>query len=71
MMLRKEDIHFSADGGIELSAWLFVPLDEDGPLPAIGMAHGWAGTKYHGLEPATELDNLRGSARQLYGLLHP
>jgi hypothetical protein len=24
-MFRKEDVHFPAEGGIELSAWLFVP----------------------------------------------
>jgi fermentation-respiration switch protein FrsA (DUF1100 family) len=50
-MIRKEDVRFVAEGGIELSAWLFVPDHQDGPLPAITMAHGYAGTKYHGIEP--------------------
>jgi uncharacterized protein len=52
-MVRREDVRFSAEGGIELSAWLFIPA-EDGPLPAITMAHGYAGTKYHGIEPFAE-----------------
>jgi fermentation-respiration switch protein FrsA (DUF1100 family) len=52
-MFREEDVSFPADGGIELSAWLFVP-DADGPLPAITMAHGYAGTKYHTIEPLAE-----------------
>jgi cephalosporin-C deacetylase-like acetyl esterase len=50
-MFRKEDVHFPAEGGIELSAWLFVPERQVTLLPAITMAHGYAGTKYHGLEP--------------------
>jgi fermentation-respiration switch protein FrsA (DUF1100 family) len=52
-VFRKEDVAIPADGGIELSAWLFAP-DQDGPLPAITMAHGYAGTKYHGIEPFAE-----------------
>jgi len=52
-MVRREDVRFSAEGGIELSAWLFIPA-EDGPLPAITMAHGYAGTEYHGIEPFAE-----------------
>jgi hypothetical protein len=52
-MLRNEDVSFPAEGGIELSGWLFVP-GEDGPLPAITMAHGYAWTKYHGIEPTAE-----------------
>src|SRR5947209_3818293 len=47
---RKTDVRFPAEGGVELSAWLFVP-EGSGPFPAISMAHGYAGTKYHGLEP--------------------
>lgn len=51
-MFRKADVRFPAEGGIELSAWLFVPEHQAAaPLPAISMAHGYAGTKYHGLEP--------------------
>jgi dienelactone hydrolase len=53
-MIRKEDVRFPAEGGIELSAWLFIPERRATPLPAITMAHGYAGTKYHGLEPMAE-----------------
>jgi len=54
MMFRKQDVRFPAEGGIELSAWLFVPEHLGAPLPAITMAHGYGGTKYHGLEPMAE-----------------
>ena len=53
-MFRKEDVRFPAEGGIELSAWLFVPEHRAARLPAITMAHGYAGTKYHGIEPVAE-----------------
>ena len=45
----KLDVRVPAEGGIELGAWLFLP-EGDGPHPAITMAHGFAGTKEHGLE---------------------
>jgi uncharacterized protein len=54
IMYRKEDVRFPAEGGIELSAWLFVPQNRTGRLPAITMAHGYAGTKYHGIEPMAQ-----------------
>jgi len=49
-MFGKQDVRFPAEGGIELSAWLFTPERGGGRLPAITMAHGYAGTKYHGIE---------------------
>lgn len=52
-MFKKQDVRFPVEGGVELSAWLFVP-EQPGPLPAITMAHGFAGTKYHGIEPFAE-----------------
>jgi dienelactone hydrolase len=52
-MTRKHDVSFPAEGDIRLAAWLFVP-DGDGPFPAITMAHGYAGTRYHGIEPMAE-----------------
>jgi hypothetical protein len=39
-MLHKKDVRIPAEGGIELSAWLFVPERQEAPLPAITMAHG-------------------------------
>lgn len=53
-MYQKQHVGFPVDGGIELSAWLFVPEHRDVPLPAITMAHGFAGTKYHGIKPFAE-----------------
>jgi uncharacterized protein len=37
-MFTKEDVRFPVDGGIELSACLFVPEHPAPPLPAITMA---------------------------------
>jgi fermentation-respiration switch protein FrsA (DUF1100 family) len=53
-MFRKHNVRFPAEGGIDISAWLFVPEGQSAPLPAITMAHGYAGTKYHGLGPFAE-----------------
>ncbi|MET8128107.1 alpha/beta hydrolase [Streptomyces sp. NPDC005231] len=36
-----------------LHAWLFLP-DGPGPHPTITMAHGFGGTKYHGIEPIAQ-----------------
>jgi len=48
-MVSKTDVSFLADGNVNIGAWLFVP-DGPGPHPAITMAHGYAGTKHHGIE---------------------
>src|SRR5271170_4835249 len=48
-MALKLDVRIPAEGGIELGAWLFLPK-RDGLHAAITMAHGFAGTKEHGLE---------------------
>jgi len=53
-MFRKETVRFPAEGGIDLSAWLFLPKESGTKLPAITMAHGYGGTKYHGIEPMAE-----------------
>jgi len=45
----KLDVTVPAEGGIELGAWLFLP-EGDSIRPAITMAHGFGGTKEHGLE---------------------
>src|ERR1700726_1680804 len=45
----KIDVKVPAEGGIELGAWLCLPKG-DGIRPAITMAHGFGGTKEHGLE---------------------
>lgn len=48
-MFSKSDVRFPVEGGYELHGWLFTPAGK-GPFPAITMAHGFAGTKYHGIE---------------------
>lgn len=48
-MVSKIDVTVPAEGGIELGAWLFLPQG-DGVRPAVTMAHGFAGTKQHGIE---------------------
>jgi len=45
----KLDVTIPAEGGIELGAWLFLP-EGDGIRPAITMAHGFGGSREHGLE---------------------
>ncbi|GAA4629428.1 alpha/beta hydrolase [Actinoallomurus vinaceus] len=52
-MTRRTDIAFTAEGGVVLRGWLFVP-DGPGPHPAVTMAHGFAGVKEHGLERFAE-----------------
>lgn len=49
-MISRVSVEFPADAGVSLSAWLYLP-DLPGPLPAITMAHGYGGTREHGLEP--------------------
>jgi fermentation-respiration switch protein FrsA (DUF1100 family) len=49
-MVRRTDVEFPAEGEVTLRGWLFEP-DGPGPHPGITMAHGYAGTKEHGIEP--------------------
>ena len=49
MVVERTDVELAAEGGVTLRAWLFQP-DRPGPNPAITMAHGFAGTKQHGIE---------------------
>jgi dienelactone hydrolase len=53
-MFDKQTLTFPAEGGIELTAWLFLPTQRTQPLPAITMAHGYAATRYHGIERLAE-----------------
>jgi hypothetical protein len=48
-MISKLDVRLPAEGRVELGAWLFLP-EGSGASPAITMAHGFAGTKEHGIE---------------------
>ena len=52
-MVTRKDVEFEVDGGIKLRSWLFVPPvpPGGGRLPAITMAHGYAGVKEQGIEP--------------------
>lgn len=49
IMFSRIDVRFPAEGEIELAGWLFLP-EGNGPHPAITMAHGYAGTREHGIE---------------------
>ena len=60
-MVLKLDVGVPAEGGIELGAWLFLP-ERDGPHAAITMAHGFAGTKEHGLEVSLRHSPQRASS---------
>lgn len=53
-MYTKHDVSFLAEGGIELSAWLYLPEGMNAKCPAVTMAHGYGVTKHHGLEPTAE-----------------
>jgi uncharacterized protein len=48
-MTHRRDVEFTAEGGVTLRGWLFLP-ETPGPHPGITMAHGFAGVKEHGLE---------------------
>jgi fermentation-respiration switch protein FrsA (DUF1100 family) len=47
--MQRQDVEFTAENGVTLRGWLFVP-DGAGAHPTITMAHGFAGVKEHGLE---------------------
>ena len=53
-MFTRHSVTFPVEGGVELSAWLYIPEGPTGPFPAITMAHGYGGTKYHGIAPMAE-----------------
>jgi uncharacterized protein len=48
-MAQRQEVEFTAEGGVTLRGWLFVP-EGPGRHPAITMAHGYAGVRDHGLE---------------------
>ncbi|MFG2731553.1 alpha/beta hydrolase [Streptomyces canus] len=48
-MTERVDVEFTADGGVTLRAWLYLP-DAEGLRPAITMAHGYGGTREMGLD---------------------
>lgn len=49
-MVQRIDVAFDAEGGVTLHGWLYLPEGGTGPYPAITMAHGYAGTRAHGIE---------------------
>jgi fermentation-respiration switch protein FrsA (DUF1100 family)/ketosteroid isomerase-like protein len=52
-MTQRVDIAFTAEGGVTLRGWLYLP-EGPGPHPAITMGHGYACMKEHGLERFAE-----------------
>jgi fermentation-respiration switch protein FrsA (DUF1100 family) len=53
-MAVREDIRFTADASVELGAWLYLPDAARSRCPAITMAHGYAGTREHGIAKFAE-----------------
>jgi dienelactone hydrolase len=49
-MTTRLDVEFEVEGNERLRAWLYVPDTPTGPRPAVSMAHGYAGTREHGLD---------------------
>ncbi|MBM9400028.1 acetylxylan esterase [Gluconacetobacter azotocaptans] len=49
--IEQHDVAFDAEPGVVLRGWLLRPAGAATPLPAITMAHGYAGTAHHGLFP--------------------
>src|SRR6201984_3395952 len=49
-MVERRDVGFSVEGDEHLGGWLLVPSNPSAKLPAISIAHGYAGVKEHGLE---------------------
>ena len=52
-MVQKIDVTIPVEGDVKLGAWLFIP-EGVGVRPAITMAHGFAGTREHGIERFAE-----------------
>ena len=48
-MICKRDVEFSAEAGLTLRGWLFVP-EGGGKRPAVSLCHGFAAVKEHRLE---------------------
>jgi cephalosporin-C deacetylase-like acetyl esterase len=52
--MTRSEVTFTADGNVELGAWLYLPKSEASRNPAITMAHGFADVKEHGLAKFAE-----------------
>ena len=53
-MITRSEVRFTADGNVELGAWLYLPESKASRSPAITMAHGYAAVKEHGLAKFAE-----------------
>jgi uncharacterized protein len=53
-MMTRSEVRFTADGNVELGAWLYLPKSEASRNPAITMAHGYAAVKELGLAKFAE-----------------
>src|ERR1700726_696726 len=52
--MTRSKVRFTADGNVELGAWLYLPESKASRNPAITMAHGYAAVKEHGLAKFAE-----------------
>lgn len=64
-MFSRADVEFEAEGGVSLSAWFYCP-DGEGPYPGITMAHGYGGTRDHGIGRFAEVFASAGFAVLLH-----
>ena len=49
-MVERRDVEFTVEGGDRRPGWRFLASERLGKIPAISLAHGYAGVKEHGLE---------------------
>lgn len=48
-MISRTEVAFPVEGGVDLSGWLYLP-EGQARRPAVTMAHGYGGTREHGIE---------------------
>jgi len=65
-MTQRVDIAFTAEGGVTLRGWLYLP-EGPGPHPAITMGHGYACVKEHRLKRFAEAFAADGFVVLLHG----
>ena len=67
--MTRTDVTFRS-GGAECAAWLYRPVDADGPVPCVVMAHGFSMTRDQGLAPYAEELAAAGAAVLVFDFRH-
>jgi cephalosporin-C deacetylase-like acetyl esterase len=65
-MVERRDVEFGVEGRDRFRGWLFLPSKRAGPLPAISLAHGYAGVKEHGMTSIPGARSRIGGGRSLF-----